>query len=461
MQRIISELESDLVKCSKLLETPVSVKSVPELSRLKEQVVNHYHLFDDVFVPASVTEDEAATFVEKMKKIKVDLKTRETEIDELIQKINQWREDGRSLSLWMSEVKQFLKSEDVLESCEPESLEAQMREVEALQSDILTIQPNYEHVRDTGLLLISSCDDSDQDYVSELNTILSNIDTEWQEIQSDSAKHSERLREVLSKTQDTMKSIREINIVLDQIESDLASEPLLVTTPLELSQTTLKLLKMRERATNESGVLDQINGDDRFSSHLDSEISATQSRWRSVFAPLNKTYEKFKDASDFYGEFKTLIAHEKDWLDRLERKLQSTRGAADAEEISEELDDLENWLYNHSDERLEKLQDIAVILNNDEDFRLQAVVSEVRSLQEKWVSLEVKARKRISGLESCIAEAQEWECRVLGVQDWLVEKDLLLTSHLEHEMTLDDLFNEVQVCKSLFILKTFGSNIIL
>lgn len=53
-----------------------------------------------------------------------------------------------------------------------------------------------------------------------------------------------------------------------------------------------------------------------------------------------------------YGEFKTLAAQEKDWLERLEKKLnRSVNTAADAEEISEELVDIENFLRHHPDRR--------------------------------------------------------------------------------------------------------------
>ncbi len=44
-----------------------------------------------------------------------------------------------------------------------------------------------------------------------------------------------------------------------------------------------------------------------------------------------------------------------------------------------------------------------------------------------------------------IAEAQEWEYKLIEVQDWLAEKDILLTSHLEQELTVDDLPDESQV----------------
>ena len=54
-------------------------------------------------------------------------------------------------------------------------------------------------------------------------------------------------------------------------------------------------------------------------------------------------------------------------------------------------------------------------------------------------------RARIALLESSIAEAQEWEYKLIGVQDWLTDRDVVLSSHLEHELTVDDLPDESQV----------------
>ena len=44
-----------------------------------------------------------------------------------------------------------------------------------------------------------------------------------------------------------------------------------------------------------------------------------------------------------------------------------------------------------------------------------------------------------------IAEAQEWELKIIAVQEWLTEQDLLISSHLDHELTVDDLPDESQV----------------
>ena len=144
-----------------------------------------------------------------------------------------------------------------------------------------------------------------------------------------------------------------------------------------------------------------------------------------------------------------MVAQEGDWLDRLEKKLRrSSKCAADAEEISEELDDLENCLNNHPEERVERLKQLADALG-EKDILISPVMTEADKLSKRWEELERQARCRIKSLEDCIMEAQEWECKILCVQDWLQEKDLLLTSHLEHELTVDDLPDETQVCLTL------------
>ena len=50
-----------------------------------------------------------------------------------------------------------------------------------------------------------------------------------------------------------------------------------------------------------------------------------------------------------------------------------------------------------------------------------------------------------------IAEAQAWEYRLIEVQDWLTDKDILLTSHLEQELTVDDLPDESQVSAAAIV----------
>ena len=146
-----------------------------------------------------------------------------------------------------------------------------------------------------------------------------------------------------------------------------------------------------------------------------------------------------------YGQFKTLLAQESDWLERLEKKLKRpTHSAADAEEISEELNEIENFLHNHPEDRLRRIRELAENLTLKK-ILISPWMEDVQRLEERWSDLQKKAKNRISLLESSITEAQEWEYKLIAVQDWLTERDILLSSHLEHELTVDDLPDETQV----------------
>ncbi|XP_077269159.1 uncharacterized protein LOC143901075 [Temnothorax americanus] len=62
-------------------------------------------------------------------------------------------------------------------------------------------------------------------------------------------------------------------------------------------------------------------------------------RWTDVTDRIYKRYRHLQNVSHEYGEVRVLVAQESDWLDKLNKRLKkSPKTAADAEEISEELD---------------------------------------------------------------------------------------------------------------------------
>ena len=447
MNREQSKLESDLIKCSNLLSSVLFLHDSQIMNDLKEEINEHFHLFDEAFVPAYFTEEESTEIVEKMKKTKTDLKNRENELDSLATTFNQWKDELQGLSLWMKEVEVFLHAEEAAIG-DIDTLEAQVKESDALQDDIRTLQPNMDQINETGNTLINRCDKTEDEFSNDLQNKLSNLNSDWDATVASALEQNSKLRTALDKSKEVVTLISDINVFLDQLETDLAStESSPVTAAPELSQRTFKLMQLREKTDQKSEAFHRLSTFDVGSaaSKVEAQIQAIQDRWSEVTGPVHHNYGKMKEATTDYGEFRTLVAQETDWLDRLEKKLRrSSKCAADAEEISEELDDLENCLNNHPLERLERLQLLASSLSN-KDILISPVSSEADALTKKWQDLEGAARLRIKSLETCIMEAQEWECKILAVQDWLHEKDLLLTSHLEHELTVDDLHDEAQV----------------
>ena len=205
--------------------------------------------------------------------------------------------------------------------------------------------------------------------------------------------------------------MNEINKFLDQLEQDLPREGVVTEAP-ELSQRTYKLLQLRDRTDRKSCILERLSstvsellegeaegGEEAKASSLGSRLSEVQSRWSTLTAPVSQQYSKMREATTDYGEFKTLVAQESDWLDRLEKKLRrSSKCAADAEEISEELDDLENCLHNHPADRLHRLKFLGGSLS-EKDVLISPVQTETGRLAKRWETLERQAKERIRSLE--------------------------------------------------------------
>ena len=70
--------------------------------------------------------------------------------------LRQFEEEVEGISRWMQEVDVFLVAEDPAVG-DRATLEAQLKESNALQDDIATLNPNVETINETGQQLLSKC----------------------------------------------------------------------------------------------------------------------------------------------------------------------------------------------------------------------------------------------------------------------------------------------------------------
>ena len=87
------------------------------------------------------------------------------------------------------------------------------------------------------------------------------------------------------------------------------------------------------------------------------------------------------------------MAQESDWLERLEKKLRksSSNTAADAEEISEELNAIENFLDNHPEDRLRRIRTLAESLTK-KNILISTWLDDAKRLEERWGELKKRAK---------------------------------------------------------------------
>lgn len=93
------------------------------------------------------------------------------------------------------------------------------------------------------------------------------------------------------------------------------------------------------RNLNEMGNDKLLSSEGSSVQELGRRFTFLNARWTDVTDRIYERYRHLQNASHEYGEFRALVAQESDWLDKLDKRLKkSPKTAADAEEISEELD---------------------------------------------------------------------------------------------------------------------------
>ena len=381
--------------------------------------------------------------------------TKEKDKVHLEKTMREHNEALEAITLWMEEVSPFLLIEDAAFG-DIVNLESQFKDSQALVADVETLLPKLDEVKSSGADLLSLMSNSNQhkEMSNKVRLEMEAVTAKWQEITQLSKAQNARLKCSLDGSKELVDSVNEIQSFVSQLKRDLPNKHAAVIQPAELSQRTFKLLHFKDKIERKRGLLDKLletassEAKEKISDNqklLKDKVAGVEKSWKLICEPVIEEYHSMKSASSDYGEFKTLQAQESDWMERLEKKLlKSTNTAADAEEISEELNEIEHFLDNHPQSRLERINELAQSLAA-KNIQICHWQKEAEKLVERWTSLKDKAKTRTALLEKSITEAQEWEYKLIAVQDWLTERDILLTSHLEHELTVDDLPDESQV----------------
>ncbi|XP_068153855.1 dystrophin, isoforms A/C/F/G/H isoform X6 [Drosophila tropicalis] len=184
---------------------------------------------------------------------------------------------------------------------------------------------------------------------------------------------------------------------------------------------------------------------------LAKQFTRINARWTEV---TERVYDKtalLEHISTQLGEFKKFMVSETGYLDRLENKIRNTpENAADAEEIMEELDDLENVLRSHSEEWLDKIQEIGNELI-DNEFMAESMRKDIDGIVHRWTQLQQQAKKRTELLEQKVSEAEQSEKCIVQFEAWLTRVDEILSEHLENDVTIEDLPDDFQQLSREFV----------
>lgn len=112
--------------------------------------------------------------------------------------------------------------------------------------------------------------------------------------------------------------------------------------------------------------------------------------------------------------------------------------------------DLENYLRNHPDERLSRIQELGKGLVAAGALSIE-VRRHVHDITARWNLLSQQAGERAQILEGSAQEATQSESRLQSLQRWLAHVDISLTTRLKRDITAQDLPEDNQKLTEEFV----------
>ncbi|XP_021932648.1 dystrophin-like [Zootermopsis nevadensis] len=393
--------------------------------------------------------DELQDLNTRWSDIPIILDERQKKLQKDIELLRQFRDEMEGLNSWLQEVEAFLQAEKDVPVGDIETLEAQLEQSNALQDDIETLQPNVNNIESTSQKLLNN---ADPNFAAELQLQVEILVGKWKKVVEGAKEQNICLKDALERSKMVIEQVEEFTSWLCKLETEVPDTSS-VTSSAELFQLKGKYQTLKDKVdkrTEEFRNLNEKGNDLLLSSEGNSvqnvarKFTHLNAKWSDVTDGIYNKFKILKEASHEYGEFRALVAQEMDWLDKLEKRLRkSPKSAADAEEISDELDDLENYIRNHPEARLAKIQDIGRHFVDD-GIMSQTVKSDVEAITSRWSHLSQQARDRTVLLEDSVQEAQESESHILEFQEWVTHVDALLTARVENDLTADDLPDDDQ-----------------
>jgi len=153
------------------------------------------------------------------------------------------KQEMEGIFVWMREVSAFLSAEDPAVG-DAETLEAQIKESDALQEDVATLRPSVDAITKTGARLKERSDPKLADEI--FGRPLNDLKAKWEETVAAAREQNGRLKLCREQSEGAEEALDAAEVFLRGVEADLPEdEPTKETS--KISQRTFKLQELRER----------------------------------------------------------------------------------------------------------------------------------------------------------------------------------------------------------------------
>ncbi|XP_012946043.2 dystrophin [Aplysia californica] len=400
------------------------------------------------------TEDQAKTLQTDLDRLNAEwaavatsIEQRQSRLDKSVANVTEFRHQMDGLNKWMREMDVFLHAPDPSVGDIP-ALQAQLQESKGVQDDVKTLQTNVKSVNALWKNVLS---DAEPKFKSEVEEEVKEMNERWEKLVHLAEKQNLRLEASLKKGRTIYDRIEALNMWLTELKDDLANKDYSVENPNDLQVKARKFKTLKSDLEVKSAEMEDITNEakdilsDSPSGSLQ-DLARLQMRmnalWDDVNARVDRYHTLYESADRKWKDMRDLLNVESQYLQSLESKVRRTSTASsDAEDISEELNDVETYLAEHSTENKRHISELANDLIHN-SIMVETVRKELEDFLRKNEKVESEARSKIQRLEQSIQRAQTIERQMLEMSQWMGDVSQLLQNRLDADMLAGDVPQE-------------------
>ncbi|XP_013413171.1 dystrophin isoform X2 [Lingula anatina] len=369
-----------------------------------------------------------------------------------IERLKQYENQVSGLNRWMDEMDTFLKAE-MPALGDVDTLEAQLNESNGVQEDIKTLQSTVDSIHELSEELINA---ASEEYAAVLQEEIGTLDQRWENVVQQSKEQNEQLQSALEKSQEVLKNIESLNEWCDSVTEKELSSDFVCETHTDLFTATKKFKKLKDEVRSKEKEIEDIHKSCAEDSSMESseelaqKINILSNCCLDIRNRVDNSLKMYEEANSNWNQLKALLREENKWLDGLQKKLNSSsKSSADAEEISEELDELEGYVRDPSEDNKNKINELGELLIASK-IMTSTVKTEVDNFNTRWDKLMEEGLSAIEKLEEAITQAQNIERQMIEMTHWMMEVSSLLQSRLDADMLAGDMPEEFESLKQEF-----------
>ncbi|XP_045487025.1 dystrophin, isoforms A/C/F/G/H isoform X2 [Pieris rapae] len=433
VQTKIRDMESQIIAEHAIISTKEEMeKKLEGLRRLDKEFEDIQSSYDKVvkekklYERGSVEELNLRSSLENLVTRFTDSKTilaqKIQKLEKGIELVAGLQADLSDVSAWVQRVQTFVDEAPTPPLGDTAALEALLIKSNNLDEEKSKYKTKLDGIETAKNTILEDCDDA---FAKSITADVKLLVTRFNEVTSKSFQYNEALRRGLERTENAFRRIDDMERWIQKLEEEIpAEDECTIRDSGELYQMKARFQALKDKCDDRTDEFRDLNeaGNDLLlaggGSALARRLTHLNALWTRGTHAIYERYKVLAEAWHESGELRAWLAQQTAWLDGLQRRLRTSPARADAEEISDELYELENYMANRSTERVERIEAIGRQLI-EAHIMPGWIQHELDTITARWTTLQRAAEERTKELEAAAGEAARSQLALDALQQWL------------------------------------------